>query len=139
MSDTQGAVTPKIKQTAQQRANTEYALNVMWPRVSPDKVTANLADWCWDPEDCGSPACFGGWVVRDPFFLNQDIEDTGAGAPVVVGGVDRYEAARHLFGDYHLFRVRGAHPCDSEGFEGTDHKLVTHRLQYLLANSEVVS
>jgi hypothetical protein len=129
----------KIIQTPQQRANTLEALNVMWPSVPPANVYKALLDWrggtepTFEPPTCGSVACFGGWCEWWPPFRKQlRLEPNHGGMG--------WREGRALFHDigtgFEIFDVRGGHPADFE-FKGTDHELVTHRLQWLLDNSEV--
>jgi len=130
-----------IIQTKQQRENTLEALNVMWPSVPAKNVVERLKRWRddADPEaapDCGSIACFGGWCAWWPSFVSQGITVSMLGAPNFAGSV--YGADTLLFGDRCIFNSRGDHGADAH-FTGTDHELVTHRLQWLLENSKVSS
>ena len=134
----------KIKQTPQQRANTLEALNVMWPSVPPENVINRLTWWRGSfgdaispqkPPTCGTVACFGGWCAWWPSFNAQGVKVSRVGAPFVE---DHLDADGFLFGDSSLFVSRGFYRSDRR-FGGTDHQLVTHRLQWLLENSEVVS
>ena len=130
----------RIIQTPQQRANTIEALNVMWPSVPPENVISNLCVWRDAASlragmHCGSLGCFGGWCAVYPAFAEQGIEVDGFGMPYIDGYGGTY-AAEPLFGWAGLFQIRGL--CDvDDHFVGTDHELVTHRLQWLLDNSEV--
>jgi len=134
----------KIRVTQQQRDNLLDALNVMWPSVPPANVYTKLdrfVDKGYDGQlHCGSIACFGGWCAAWPGFKNQGTSLTSGGVPIYSNGFIRgwgTEVANRLFG-HGVFSVRNDHPAD-EGFKGNDHKLVTHRLQWLLKNSEVVA
>lgn len=127
----------KIKVTAQQRANAIEARDVMWPSVPPENVALDLREWrkedLWSqPPNCGSVACFGGWCGWWPSFFEQAGERTNWNA---------LEKLFHpRFDDVHssIFELRGTFPSD-DSFQGTDHELVTHRLNWLIENSEVVS
>lgn len=117
-----------IKVTAQQRANAIEARDVMWPSVPAQNVAKNLADWREPPDmeyeapDCGSVACFGGWCQHWPSFKKQ----------LPYEGVwPMYGSARELFGYSEMFRARQLHE------KGTDHEVVTARINWLIANSEV--
>jgi len=132
----------KIRVTQQQRDNLLDALNVMWPSVPPDNVAPNLYTFIeggYEKDiDCGTVACFGGWCSVWPNYKKQ-------GAFLSTGGIPRYQGAagrdfgtgvaRLLFGDM-VFNIRGDH-CVDIGFKGTDHDLITKRLQWLLDNSVV--
>jgi hypothetical protein len=133
----------KIKVTAQQRANALEALNVMWPSIKPEKVVSDLQMWTAVPEDCNSPACFGGWVARWPEFQKQGVH-AGLlnGEPILrVRGRTMYanEVAGVLFGERSLFDVRRGFPYLIEADRRvSSHQIVTRRLQWLIENSEVV-
>lgn len=130
----------KIIQTPQQRANTLEALNVMWPSVPPKNVYRQLADFREGNRrtapDCGTVACFGGWCAWWPSFVDQGIKVGCGGKPVIAGFDWAADASKHLFSYPQMFAGRDGHPADKR-FTGTDHELVTHRLQWLLDNSEV--
>ncbi len=147
-----------IKQTPQQRANTLYALNEMWPSIPKTKVARDLGDWVDEsggemfPEagaeiECGSPACFGGWCARMPFFKEQGVRFDLYNRPTLITADGIYhtglDSAEGLFGDWCLFHTAGDHPSDpdedGEPEEGFEHELVMDRLRWLLANSEVVT
>jgi hypothetical protein len=129
-------------QTPQQRANTLEALNVMWPSVPAGNVEHALREWrskdeySGAPPTCGTTACFGGWVEWWPPFREQ----IGLSAKSGVMGWEDGQSLFHKSGSssYDMFAPRNCHAADY-GFEGTDHELVTHRLQWLLDNSEVQS
>ncbi len=129
----------KVPQTFTQRNNTLYALHEMWPGVAPDKVVEKLSTWRRGG-GCGTTACFGGWVAVDPYFKAQGIWANLGGAPMEPDvSRDRY-ADNLLFGDDNIFTVRGCHAADINfDRNGTDHALVTNRLQWLLDHSEVMS
>jgi len=135
----------KIQVTAQQRANALDALNVMWPSVPPENVYPDLLDWRkaghGTVPDCGTVACFGGWCEWWPPFREQmKLEPTH--------GCAGWHQATSLFGPSHeraidcLFSIRhygNGHPADQTFPGGTDHELVTNRLNWLIQNTEVVS
>ena len=130
----------KIVQTKQQRKNTLEALNVMWPSVPPENVIKSLQAWRGDLTspimDCGSVGCFGGWCSVYPPFAQQGIEIDVFGIPKI-GDLSGCYSAQALFGHDGMFQIRGYFPEVDYEFKGTDHELVTHRLQWLLENSEV--
>lgn len=133
----------KIIQTPQQRANTLDALNVMWPSVPPDNVYRNLDAWRNGPPGngrdlptCRTVACFGGWCAHWPAFREQGVLPDVDGAPTMSGSPWACDAGGTLFGCDRMFVYRGLFPSDND-FRGSDHEIVTRRLQWLLANSEV--
>lgn len=129
----------KIKVTQQQRDNALDALHNMWPSVPAKNVARELGAWRVGPAheapDCGSVACFGGWCSWWPAFVAQGVVRSPMGCARMLDGSF---AARSLFGDQDLFNCRDGHNADA-GFKGSDHKLVTHRLKWLITNSEVIS
>lgn len=136
-------MTTKIRVTARQRANAVEARNVMWPSVPPENVANWLSSWRLDSTSevptCGTVACFGGWCAWWPSFQAQGVQSCGGtGAPELLG---KFASSRHvsneLFGSQDMFFTRGDHTADI-GFTGTDHKLVTTRLNWLIKNSVVV-
>lgn len=145
----------KAKVTAQQRANAIEARDVLWPSVPPDSVVTNLRTWYEDQGCdlsqnyeprlsqegwCGTHACFGGWCAMHQPFREQGLARR-FGAVLLTDpatGHTRGSGDSFLFGDDYLFNRRGQHEAD-ECFEGTDHELVTHRLNWLIENSEVIS
>jgi len=136
----------KIQVTAQQRANALDALNNMWPSVPPENVKKHLSWWREDresnhtntPPDCGAVACFGGWCAWWPAFRAQGVTSSSIGAPRLKGSP--FSVATVLFGDFTMFYPSGEHEGDGgPKYRGTDHELVTKRLNWLIQNSEVVS
>ena len=133
----------KMEVSSRQRANALEARDVMWPSVPAENVTSLLSQWRLDAADeaptCGTVACFGGWCAWWPHFQAQGIQsDHLTGAPRLNGewGTSML-ASERLFGDSTLFLRRNDHSADA-GFIGTDHELVTHRLNWLIENSVVV-
>lgn len=129
-----------IIQTKQQRKNTLEALNVMWPSVPARNVSPDLVDFRKNdeetPPDCKTIACFGGWCAWWPGFVRQGVSVGDGGKPVIIGSVWASDAAQFLFGCANLFSGRGGVICDDD-FHGSNHRLVTRRLQWLLENSRV--
>jgi hypothetical protein len=140
----------KIKVTRLQRDNALYALNDFWPSVHPDKVDANLEHWRQEPDEaglltswiddmgrppqCGTMACFGGWVEWCQHFRAQ------LGLAPDKGEMD-FDDLLDLFGVdlmTGMTAARGGCKADA-GFEGSDHELVSNRLNWLIENSEVVA
>lgn len=133
----------KIKVTAQQRANALEARDVMWPSVPEANVIEELCNWTEhqsDKTDCGTVACFGGWCARWPKFQDQGVYVDKRGVPRS-NFEGPFAVSTLLFGDS-LFTARSS-GTDSRmglyGFDGTDHELVTARLNWLIENSEVIS
>lgn len=136
----------KIKVTSQQRANAIEARDVMWPSVPPENVPRFLEIWrVGYPSaavDCGTIACFGGWSELWPSFREQlgltpsDQELSSMEKLVSLYGPPGFE--RDDCGDTEdLFSRWGGH-CADWTFKGTDHQLVTNRLNWLIENSEVL-
>lgn len=136
-----------IRVTQQQRRNAMAARFQMWPSVPPENVIRNLSNWRADDSnfrpDCNTVACFGGWCAWWPFFREQGVRADAEGMPYIgEGEPDQHGTfvALHLFGHRALFLPRGDHPADPHPWDDdrvTDHKLVTRRLDWLIANSEV--
>lgn len=130
----------KIKVTQQQRDNALDALLRMWPSVPTKNVYPGLLWWRKGeaPQNnvtCGTVACFGGWCAVYPKFVAQGVARDWCGTPSYRNGTDCgsvNSAALHLFGDDTLFIWR----TDYDG-PGTDHEVVTRRLQNLIRNSVV--
>lgn len=128
----------KINVTQQQRDNQLEARDVMWPSVPEANVDKGLSSWGYfsrqGPPTCGTIACFGGWVEAWPPFREQlglDYRSTPG-----------WSRLRSLFSsgegkhDDAIFNSRRGHPAD-DGFEGTDHALVTNRLNWIIDNTVV--
>lgn len=137
----------KIKVTAQQRANAIEARDVLWPSVNPDTVVRGLRTWYENESThCGTHACFGGWCALHPPFKNQGLCRTPGRVTYrdpVTGLTGPTSGDDILFGDCEMFDARGGHPADHQipyimSREVTDHELVTHRLNWLIENSEVI-
>ena len=125
----------KIKVTQRQRDNALLMLHKYWPSVPEANVVPQLATWRYDSArrkpTCKTVACFGGWCAVVPEFQAQGARPVrGVGAPNV--------SSFDLFGEPGLFSSRGRFESDAD-FTGTDHELVTRRLQWLIAHSEVVA
>ena len=133
----------KIKVTAQQRANAIEARDVMWPSVPSENVATWLVSWRTDSTHevptCGTVACFGGWCAWWPSFQAQGVQACEhTGAPKLFGkSCSHRDASNELFGTEDMLFPRGTHTADI-GFSGTDHMLVTTRLNWLIKNSVVV-
>jgi hypothetical protein len=124
----------RVQQTTRQRANTKYALEVMWPAIKPENVSGCLQMW---RTVCGTAACFGGHCAVDPQFMKQGVYESG-GVPTHVDYDTPAAIAWMLFGDRNMFGPRGQFPyLREDALALTDHKLVTRRLEWLLDNSIV--
>lgn len=121
--------------TAQQLQNIRDAL-VWWPTIKPEEVIPYLGSWRGDSA-CGVVACFGGHCTLQPSLIAQGIRADRTGAPYIVLSEDEcsydFKVADTLFGERNLFIWRGGWYGVDEGFTGTDHELVTYRLEYALA------
>jgi hypothetical protein len=119
--------------TKRQRENALEALNVMWPSVPAKNVVLGLKWWRvgrgTEKPTCKTICCFDGWCAWWPNFKKQGVYASSSGYP----GTSDF-----LFGVYGLSWGRGNWGETDTGFKGTDHELVTHRLKWLIKNSEVV-
>jgi hypothetical protein len=134
----------KIQVTPQQRANALEALDVMWPSVPPENVQRRLSIWRDDQANteptCNTIACFGGWCAWWPNFRAQGVTTWKDGRPHIDGVEDTDEVARILFGYEDMFAPAGGARSDGGYYpKVADHELVTKRLKWLIANSEVVA
>lgn len=140
-----------FKVTPLQRANALEARDRMWPEVEAKMV--NLESWRSEgPDadyskrpDCGSTACFGGWVAWWPAFRAQGVTASpDTGEPMMGDPDESFPSivAEKLFGDRELFKSSYRHEADWKGLPGvnspSDHELVANRLDWLIENSEVV-
>lgn len=102
--------------------------HVVMTEMPDEAIYPNLRTWCMNSNDCGSPACFGGWVGRIPFFNNQGVFVNTFGAPYVRRdcGLD---ASTHLFGEF-LFSERTHYENYGLGYQGiSDRKLILKRIE----------
>jgi hypothetical protein len=133
-----------IRVTKQQRANAIEARDVMWPSVPPENVMPDLGAWraikCGRGRPtCGAVACFGGWCAWWPGFRAQGVQADGKGMPTLPGMSWASNVSKELFGHSEMFMARGSATIDRHApYELTDHELVTHRLNWLIANSKVI-
>lgn len=110
---------------AEQLANCRLALE-KWQTVPEEKARLDL----WQ---CGTYACFGGYVTSWPEFRAKGVTAHGSGMPMMFGK-DGFDVAQILFGTGSLFYARG------EGEEGSDHEVVVERLEAQIKKlSEVVN
>lgn len=125
-----------IPVTQQQRDNALDALNNMWPNVPPEKVFPMLTAWTSTPNEltCNTTACFGGWCAWWPNFQKQGVV-AYRGVPNLESGGVSPDVSFKLFGCCDMFASRGAFESDTPG--PTDHEVITNRLKWLIANSEV--
>lgn len=103
--------------------NIEEALR-FWETIPPYDVVEHLDEW-----ECGTKACFGGWLAR---FHKFGLVIGPDGRPVHVVGASVHGIAHHLFGDKTLFKPRREY----EEHEGTDHEVVNKRLLNALARAK---
>jgi hypothetical protein len=107
-------------------------------------VSASLGFWNSDSitnfqtyiPNCGTVACFGGWVAHWPGFVAQGVTMDPVGHYPLIEGAGPRRVATNLFGDGGIFMLAGCHPAD-ENFQGSEHDLVTNRLNYVINNCEV--
>lgn len=123
--------------TEQQLKNIRDAL-VWWQTVPEENVAERLSVFSqWDDPatNCKTVACFGGWCARWPGLIEQGLSLSYDGVPELKGSCfyRGIPLGEYFFGDEAIWRRRGGHLADT-GFFGTDHELVTNRLQYALAH-----
>lgn len=123
-------MTPKIIVTPLQRANALKALE-LWAQVPPKQVVPRLHYW-----RCSTAACFGGHLATWEHFRKQGVWAESDGSPQLDGARYSSDVSKTLFGHSELFYSRRATALDTASF-ATDHELVTHRLRWLIENSEV--
>jgi len=123
-----------IKQ--KQRDNALEALNVMWPSVPPRNVSKDLRQYVRGTGD-RMVTSFGGWCGRWPNFRAQGIV-LCMGQPITVKYGSGASASMLLFGIGGMFLPRGNLPPDRLLPKCTDHEIVTARLKWLIAHTEVL-
>ena len=116
----------------QQLKNTKIALR-RWMEVPPENVIPGLHKWTsehYKNPDCGTLACFGGWLSVMPEFVKMGVKRTVIGSPYmdkVYPMEYPYSNARllgkYLFGNSTIFNSRGR-----ERTKITDHQAVQNRL-----------
>lgn len=78
--------------------------------IPDSKIIGDLSHWCKDIDDCRSPACFGGWVVRIQYFQEQGVRVREDGSPrMAFNSGEHYSGlvtSKYLFGDGNMFVVR---------------------------------
>lgn len=130
-----------LKITQQQFKNLKYAAEVLWPNIKPEQVQRGLAMWT-----CGTQACFGGWVTRDPYFQAQGVSTHPEGDPRITHLEDCCgpDVAAQLFGAAFLFHAvpTAVHSPDlsaayQDSAQLTAHELVTARLAWMLEHAQV--
>ena len=132
----------RIKVTQQQRDNALLMLHKYWPSVPEANVVPQLSTWRYgegrdEPPTCGTVACAGGWAAWIPEFRAQGVTASWDGSPETAEG-NAFDASEMLFGNKWMFASRSHEKWPNEkDFTGTDHELVTRRLEWLIANSEV--
>jgi len=95
-----------------EKEKNRYILNLLVAHVvmyeMPDKAFVyDLSRWCDDENknECGSPACFGGWVGRIPFFKKQGVSVEGGQPFLKNHTIKDYssDVSDFLFGDSFMF------------------------------------
>jgi hypothetical protein len=113
-----------------QLTNDEQICNVLlaawlWAETPPELVVPGLNLW-----KCGTQACFGGHLTTWPEFQAMGV--VNAGSEPYMQGVsvfhDSLPLSDYLFGDLELFFGR----MPLERTWGTDHEVVTRRLEHAL-------
>lgn len=134
---------PTPAQTEFWLENTEAALRE-WRKIEPQKVRlCEYRQGAWgDVEgklpDCGTPACFGGWLPYFAHFQALGVTADSFGVPHR-GRFEGLLVARDLFGNADLFDMRSHQnpydhdlemEIDSEAFDLTsDWALILNRLE----------
>ena len=113
-----------------QLANLDLAEEFWLTEVPQNMVIRKLDDW----GDCGSAACFGGWLAKAGMFGLEHVRysyypmidrELSIGDPNNIGGFD---AAKFLFGKESLFGQVGSCSYDKD-FTGSEYELVLHRIR----------
>jgi hypothetical protein len=83
------------------------------------------SEWCdAETHECGTPACFGGWIARILYFQKLGIYAAYNGSPRLQGSFDSsFGAALFLFGAEHLFNPR--QPDE----KGSGRKIIIKRIE----------
>lgn len=93
----------------------------------PDEsIYPALGYWCESVHNCGTPACFGGWVVRIPYFLKQGVYPSRYGSPELKDGKRAASSSYYLFGEYWMFAERDS---DDEGYKISDRQVILNRIK----------
>ena len=113
----------------QQLENSKIALR-RWMEVPRKNVYPELQGWTNEPQkspDCGTLACFGGWVAVMPEFVAMGVRRDHAGRPVGLKTTTSDELAWLLFGDSNIFEVTSF--TEDRETNYNDHKVVKNRLK----------
>lgn len=147
----------KYKLTQEQFKNLIQAVN-FWLKVPRNTVKSNLDSWRHNDNayytftekkpDCGSTACFGGWLPYSSYFSKLGVQPASDVEAYPVLSLDHSktyegkELAYYLFGEYELFASKGFWSVDAQlikelGTNYSDWGLVLMRLAYVLENAEL--
>lgn len=90
-----------------------------------ESIYPDLGNWCKSIERCGSPACFGGWVVRIPYFQAQGIYASNIGSPELRDGEGSVSSSYYLFGESWMFNSRDS----DDGWSVSDRQVILNRIE----------
>ena len=117
--------------TAKHRANAQLALE-LWALTAPETVYPGLRKWVF-----GTKACFSYQLAQWTQFRKNGVysEDYWNETRITCDGFSfgPHDTAHILFGDSQIFMRRNSHPIDKHHPNATDHEIVTHRLEAVLA------
>jgi len=97
----------------------------------------DLARWKCDKDEneCGSPACFGGWVGRIPFFKKQGVLVEGGGQPFLKNHTIKdysSDVSDFLFGDSFMFIKSSYYEKVSHPDRLSDREVILNRIERVL-------
>lgn len=149
----------RYRLTQQQFKNLTQAVN-FWLKVPRDTVKSDLDRWrrtedgvrvtTSNKPDCGSTACFGGWLPYSSYFSKLGVHPAAAYDAYPVLNATRFtsyegkDLAEYLFGERELFASKTYWNVDRQLIEelGTNYSdwgLVLMRLAYVLENAELIT
>jgi len=118
-----------------------YILNLLVAHVvmyeMPDNAFVyDLTRWTCDggENECGSPACFGGWVGRIPFFKTQGVSVEGGQPFLKNHTIKDYssDVSDFLFGDSFMFDKANYHEKFSYNPRLSDRQVILNRIERVL-------
>ena len=120
----------------QQLANSKIALK-RWMEVPRKNVSPGLMHWTDNTDkapDCGTVACFGGWLAVMPEFVAMGVSRTRNGRPDGFGQANPAALSVLLFGKS-MFSMTSLEEDDEA--KGNTHKVVQNRLKKNIKRLEV--
>lgn len=88
------------------RVRLEHAIRVM-EDVRDRQLPFNIKRWCESadhPDDCGTAACFIGWLCRDPWFKREGLK-WSSGGRVAGSKVPSFHDGRSCLAASYLFDI----------------------------------